>query len=109
MGATGRHLSFAMRYFLLLSLMILASCGLLELPNSPADTHSVANPPDTEALLTETFEVSSLPTPCSIWHGHIVALSEASPSSDPSEAIVTLISLYDWPDLPSALNEGRFY
>lgn len=68
--------------------------------DSPTSSEHV--PPPSEAII-----VAALPTPCSIWHDHVVALvTPIEDTSRNSEALVTLISLYDWADLPSALNES---
>lgn len=103
-----------MRYSFLLIVLLLISCGQLELSDSLADNPPAADKspaPDTSVPdadnPSETILVSALPAPCSIWQNHIVALvapvSGASASDSP-EAFITLISLYDWANLPSALN-----
>lgn len=103
-----------MHYSFLLIVLLLISCGQLELSDSLADNPPAADKspasdtsvPDADNP-SETISVPALPTPCSIWQNHIVALvapvSEAS-ASDCPEALITLISLYDWANLPSALN-----
>lgn len=101
-----------MRYSFLFLVLLLVSCGQLELADIPENNPSSADLPlpDEDTLPSETILVSSLPTPCSIWQNHIVALVTPVPeasASGSSEALVTLISLYDWGDLPSALNEAN--
>lgn len=65
-------------------------------------TSSDHTPPPSEAII-----VAALPTPCSIWRDHVVALTTPIDNASPTaEALVTLISLYDWSEVPSALNES---
>lgn len=99
-----------MRYLVLLLVLLIVSCGQLELSDIPENNPSSTEPtlPDTDTLPSGTIMVSAIPSPCSIWQNHIVALVTPVPeasASGSSEALVTLISLYDWGNLPSALNE----
>lgn len=123
-----RHV-FAAITFPLVLLLSLASCGEMELPTAPleGDEATDSNPQDKETTvpgtsasgedapapdgplppLSEAIPVDAFPTPCSIWRDHVVALvTPIEDTSRNSEALVTLISLYDWPNLPSALNES---
>lgn len=106
----------------------LVSCGEMELPAAPLEkeeasdseaanseatvpevspsgedspTSSDHTPPPSEAII-----VATLPTPCSIWRDHVVALTTPIDKTNTTEALITLISLYDWPEVPSALNES---
>lgn len=93
-------------------MLLLVSCGQLELADIPENNPSSADLPlpDEDTLPSEVIIVSALPAPCSIWQNHIVALVTPVPeasASGSSEALITLISLYDWGDLPSALNEAN--
>lgn len=112
-----------MRFSIITSVLYLAlsSCGEMELPAIPADKEDAADsgasengtavaevseldegvPPPSEALI-----VDALPMTCSIWRNHVVVLSvpiEGVTTS--SEVLVTLLSLYDWANIPSALSE----
>lgn len=107
----------------------LASCGEMELPTAPLEKEEASDSEATNSEATvpevspsgedsptssdhtpppsEVITVATLPTPCSIWRDHVVALvTPIEDTSRNSEALVTLISLYDWADLPSALNES---
>lgn len=107
----------------------LASCGEMELPTAPLEKEEASDSEATNSEATvpevspsgkdsptsndhtpppsEAITVATLPTPCSIWRAHVVALvTPIEDTSRNSEALVTLISLYDWPNLPSALNEA---
>lgn len=109
--------------------LFLASCGEMELPTAPLEKEeaSDSNPQNQEATVpgtsasgedapapdgslpppSEAIPVDAFPTLCSIWRDHVVVLvSPIEDTSRNSEALVTLISLYDWADLPSALNES---
>lgn len=106
----------------------LASCGEMELPTAPLEKEEASDseaanseatvpevspsgkdsptsndhiPPPSEAII-----VATLPIPCSIWRDHVVALTTPIDKTNTPEALVTLISLYDWPEVPSALNES---
>lgn len=122
------HVFFANTVPLVL-LLSLASCGEMELPTAPQerDEATDSNPQNQEATVpgtsasgedapahdgplpppSEAIPVDAFPTPCSIWRDHVVVLvSPIEDTSRNSEILVTLISLYDWADLPSALNES---
>lgn len=122
-------LPYPLFFFLVLS-FVMSSCGEIEISTTSdsrdeatvtgnsstesgtdapgtTDTDDDSSNSDNLPPSSECIIVDVLPTPCSIWQNHIVALvtsvsKRASASS--SEAIVTLISLYDWAELPSALN-----
>lgn len=108
--------------------LFFASCGEMELPTAPLEKEEASDseaanseaivpevspsgedsptpsdhiPPPSEAII-----VATLPTPCSIWRDHVVALTSPIDKTNTPEALVTLISLYDWPEVPSALNES---
>lgn len=108
--------------------LFFASCGEMELPTAPLEKEEASDseaanseatvpevspsgedsptpsdhiPPPSEAII-----VATLPTPGSIWRDHVVALTTPIDKTNTPEALVTLISLYDWPEVPSALNES---
>ena len=110
--------------------LFFASCGEMELPIAPLEKEEAAvpesSPSEGEANVpevspsgedsptssdhipppSEAIIVATLPTPCSIWRDHVVALTTPINKTNTTEALVTLISLYDWPEVPSALNES---
>lgn len=50
----------------------------------------------------DIYEVNAMPTSCSVWNGHIVAMVE---NVSPESAVITLLSLRNWRGMTSALNE----
>lgn len=111
-----RAMMLSRSVILMLLTFLVASCEKIELPSvdAPApdavDKQGESAPSDlTVPLPTEVVEVDIIPSPCSVWQGHIVALTEPittvpDESGTATEALITLISLYDWGNLPSALN-----
>lgn len=98
-----------MRYCLIFLALCLASCGEIEFPGGSVDPAQPSVPdasvPHEEELPSETILTDVLPAPCSLWRDHAVALvARVQGTAAASEALVTLISLYDWNALPSARN-----
>lgn len=107
----------------------LVSCGEMELPTAPLEKEESAapesSPSEGEATVpevspsgedsptssdhtpppSEAIIVATLPTPCSIWRDHVVVLTAPIDKTNTPEALITLISLCDWANLPSAHNE----
>lgn len=54
--------------------------------------------PDSE----DSYYVSSLPSSCSLWNGHVVVKSDTTSATS---ATLTLMSLSDWDGVTSAMNE----
>lgn len=78
---------------------------VIPLPLSSFSTETFPQgPTDSDTLI----HVASIPTPCSLWQGHVVVLVEPvlSPadSAQTTEARIILLSKSEWADLPSALN-----
>ncbi len=70
----------------------------LDDPNTPPTASE-------DSLLTpDVIRIDSLPSPCSLWRDHLVAFID---SLSPNVSELTLLSLYDWGDLPSANHTSR--
>lgn len=73
----------------------LSNFGTETFPQGPNDSDTI-------------IHVTSIPAPCTLWQGHVVALVEPvlSPadSAQTTEARIILLSKSEWADLPSALN-----
>lgn len=92
-----------------LLLLLLFSCQKIDL--TPEDTPVPDGSGLSDTLPTEIIEVEAIPTPCTLWQGHIVALVEpingssaTPPFKEGWEGLVTLLSLHEWSNLPSALH-----
>lgn len=71
------------------------------------DLDDPTNPPITseDSLLTpDVIRIDAIPTACSLWRNHIVAFVD---SLSPNVAELTLLSLCDWGNLPSANHTDR--
>lgn len=94
-----------------LLLLLITSCEKIDL--TPEDSTVPDDPSSslTDTIPTEILEVDAIPAPCTLWRGHVVALVEpingssaTPPFKEGWEAMVTLLSLHEWSNLPSALN-----
>lgn len=104
-----RARKFSRSTFLLL--LLITSCEKIDLtPDAtilPDDSSSIL----TDTLPSEVLMVEAIPAPCTLWQGHIVALVESINGSSATppfqrgwEGLITLLSLHEWIDLPSALH-----
>ena len=69
---------------------------------------TIVTPDDVTVIPDDTLsgivEVSAIPQPLTLWDGHLVIAAIPSSAAAPTSATLTLLSLFDWDNLTSALN-----
>lgn len=100
---------YARSIFLLL--LLITSCEKIDLTPGDATVPDDSSSSLTATIPTEVLEVDAIPAPCTLWRGHVVALVEPINGSSATppfkggwEGLITLLSLHEWNNLPSALN-----
>lgn len=77
---------------------------MLSTPPEPSNPDTIHIDWDDSPTTEAPVHVDAIPSVCSIWQGHVVALVD---SLSPTESQLTLLSLREWDHMPSANHESR--